>query len=171
MGARGPAPKKAVATRTAKPLHHFDPPADLCSEARRQWDAFWSDSVSSAPTEADRGVLLRWIQCVNRYLLAVETADADPVSTGSMGQVIVSPFYKIADQALAAIERCEAQLGIGSLNRSRLGLAIISEKRSLAEVNAQYGGTSVDDHDEAPRQEAADPRVISITPTSSRLVS
>lgn len=143
---------------TAAPsLSRFDPPTDLCSEARAQWDAFWSDPVSQAPTEADRGVILRWIQCVNRYVLAVETADADPVSVGSMGQTIVSPFYKIAEQALAAIERCEAQMGIGAKNRAALGLAIITEKRSLAEVNAHYREASSANGNEAA--EAVDPRI------------
>jgi P27 family predicted phage terminase small subunit len=133
-----------------------DLPADLCAEAVEQWDAFWADSASSVQTSADRGVLLRWIDAINRYLRTIGEADQQPLVEGSTGQLVENPLYKIADRALGTIERCEKQLGIGALNRAGLGIAVMSGQRSLADMNARYGGG---DNDPATGQIETDPRL------------
>jgi P27 family predicted phage terminase small subunit len=135
-----------------------DCPAGLCDEAAEQWDAFWSDSASSVQTPADRGVLLRWIDAVDRYLRTIGEADREPLVTGSTGQQVENPLYKIADKALGTIERCEKQLGIGALNRAGLGIAVITGQRSLADMNARYGDGGNDDTPDAGQVEA-DPRL------------
>lgn len=127
-----------VATGTE--VERFDPPPDLCGEAVEAWDAYWADRPSLLLTPSARVVLLRWVEALNRYLVTTREADLEPVVTGSTGQLVANPLYKIAEQALRTVETCEKQLGIGSLNASSLGLAAIQERRSLADMNARYGG-------------------------------
>lgn len=131
-----------------------DRPENLCAEATAQWDAFWTDSASSVQTAADRGVLLRWIDAVDRYLRTIGEADQEPLVKGSTGQLVENPLYKIADRALGTIERCEKQLGIGALNRAGLGIAVVTGQRSLADMNARYGGGDSD-----PASIESDPRL------------
>jgi len=137
-----------------------DPPEGLCEESMAQWDAYWDDAASTVQTSADRGVLLRWIDAVDRYLRTVAEADLEPVVSGSTGQPTENPLYKIADRALKTITDCEKQLGIGALNRAGLGIAVLTERRSLADMNSRYGGA---DDGNGPREVEADqedPRVI-----------
>ncbi|HEU4541166.1 MAG TPA: P27 family phage terminase small subunit [Jiangellaceae bacterium] len=134
----------------------FDPPEGLSEPAAKLWEAYWDDAVSSVQTPVDQGVLIRWITEYDRYLRTVSEADEQPLVQGSMGQSVENPLYKIAYRALDAAERCERQMGVGPLYRSNLGIAVIAEQKSLAEMNARYGG---DGGDPDP-VEAADPRVI-----------
>ena len=133
-------------------------PAGLCSEAVAEWESYWSDGVSRAPTAADRDLLVRWITSVSRYWVTTRSADERPLLEGSQGQQVPNPLYKIAERALGAAERCERQLGIGAKNRADLGLAIVSEQRSLAEMNARYEETAGGDSDDSEDQET-DPRL------------
>lgn len=136
-------------------VERFDPPDDLCAEARDAWEAFWADRPALLLTPSARVVLLRWAEALNRYLLTTREADQEPLLTGSTGQQVANPLYRVAEQALRTVEACEKQLGVGSLNASNLGLAAISERRSLADMNARYGGgqrgSSNQEQDEDPR--------------------
>jgi len=148
----------------AVPGGRLEPPDGLLAETLQLWDAYWQDAASGVQTPADRGVLRRWITEYDRYLRLIAEADRSPLTAGSKGQDVANPLYGIADRALAAAERCEKQLGIGALHRSNLGIAVITEQRSLAEMNARYGGGRADSSAdggaiEAP-QSRFDPRVI-----------
>lgn len=134
-----------------------DRPEHLCDEAVEQWEAYWGEAAATVQTLADRGVVLRWIDAVDRYLRLVAEADRAPLLPGSTKQMAENPLYKIADKALGTIERCEKQLGIGALNRAGLGIAVITEQRSLADMNSRYGGAG-DDHG-AEAQAEKDPRL------------
>lgn len=136
-----------------------DAPESLCPEARSQWDAYWDSPAAGIQTAADRGVVLRWIDAVDRYLRTLGEADRRPMVKGSTGQQVVNPLYKIAQDALSTVERAEKQLGIGALNRAGLGIAVINEQRSLQEMNAGYGG-GVDGGDQPTEEE--DPRFVVI---------
>lgn len=143
---------------TAVAGQRFDPPEAVSEEATALWVAYWDDTVASVATPVDRALLLRWITETDRYLRTVAEADRTPLVEGSQGQMVENPLYKIAYRALEVVERCEKQMGVGGLNRSHLGIAVITERRSLAEMNASYGGAS---GSERPSQDAeADPRVI-----------
>ena len=145
--------RQAELTRVAG--ERFDPPDDLCEIAATQWDSYWSDPVSSVQTKADRALLLRWIKNVDRYCRLIEAADGEPLTSNSQGQV-ANPLYAIALKVEASVKADEAQLGIGPKNRSALGIAVISEKRSLADLNRSYGGAG-DDHRDSPTED--DPRL------------
>lgn len=136
------------------------PDAELLPEAQAAWDAYWDDVVATAATPVDRAVLVRWITNYDRYLRLVAEADREPATAGSTGQAIANPLYKIAYQALSVVDACEKQMGVGALNRSNLGVAVITEKRSLADMNARYGGETDGDGDGAAVEARPDPRVI-----------
>lgn len=122
-------------------------------ETRKAWTALWADPVAGALTPADRPVLLRWADALERASRALERADESPIAKGSMGQEVASPYYAIANDALRVAMACEAQLGVGALNRARLGIAIISERISLDEMNARLRRPG-----DAPKR--PDPRVV-----------
>src|SRR6266540_3708784 len=141
---------------TAVAGQRFEPPAGLSDEAMAAWDANWSDTVASVGTPVDRALLLRWVTELDRYLRTVAEADLDPLSTGSTGQVVENPLYKVAYRALDAVERCERQMGVGGLHRSNLGIAVLAERRSLADMDARYG----DRDDGSAELPQPDPRII-----------
>jgi hypothetical protein len=113
-------------------------PAGWRGETVQAWASFWADPVAAALTEVDEVVLLRWADHLDRAAELVAEADLAPVAKGSMGQPVENPRYGIAARSMAVVEKCEAQLGIGALNRARLGIAIISEKAALEDVNRRY---------------------------------
>ncbi|GIH07407.1 hypothetical protein Rhe02_54740 [Rhizocola hellebori] len=141
----------------------MEAPEGLLPEVVELWDAYWRDAASGVQTPADRGVLLRWITEYDRYLRLIAEADKSPLTTGSKGQDVANPLYGLADRALAAAERCEKQLGVGALHRSNLGIAVIAEQRSLADMNSRYGGADAPGEsapEAIPAQARFDPRII-----------
>jgi hypothetical protein len=109
------------------------------ARTRQVWAALWGDPVSSALSLVDRELVVRWITSVDRWIKALASADASPIATGSMGQEVPSPWFAIAKQHLDVAERCEQQLGVGALNRARLGISIVAARRSLEDLNAEIG--------------------------------
>jgi hypothetical protein len=105
---------------------------------RRVWAALWDDPVSSVLALVDREMVIRWITSTDAWITALGKAELEPVSRGSMGQEVPSPFYAIAKQHLDEIEKCEQQLGVGALNRARLGLTITTARRSLDDLNRDF---------------------------------
>lgn len=137
----------------------FDPPEGISGAALEAWDAYWDDAVASVMTPVDKAVLLRWISEMDRYLRLSAEADRKPTVRGSQGQPVENPLYATAYKALAAVQACEKQMGMGALNRSALGIAVITEQKSLQDMNARYGGG--DAHVRTVEVvEGPDPRVI-----------
>lgn len=134
-------------------------PAGLSPEAVRQWDKYWTSTAANVQTDADRGVVMRWIDALDRYLRLIGEADKKPLVLGSTAQLVANPLYAIAEKALATVERAEKQLGIGALNRSSLGIAVITEAKSLADMNARYAEEPDGDDDE----DAEDPRLTVVS--------
>lgn len=130
-----------------------DKPRGWSAEVRTAWEAFWCDPVAQALTEVDQVVLLRWADHLDRAVKQLRLADRKPLDVGSMGQAVTNPRFGVADQALKVVEKCEAQLGIGALNRARLGIAIVTERHSLAALNERYAQNGVPDdgEDDDPR--------------------
>lgn len=136
------------------PLDRPALPRGLLTRTKRQWEAYWNDPVATVQTEVDQALLLRWIANLDRYLRLIEEADQAPLVRNSQGQS-ANPLYAVALKIEASIKADEAQLGIGPLNRSKLGIAVISERRSLADMNSRYAeterGDGRDEDDEDPR--------------------
>jgi hypothetical protein len=139
-------------------VERFDPPEGLCEAAMAAWEAFWVDRQAVLLTPSAKVVLLRWVDALDRYLRTLGDADLSPLVDGSQGQEVLNPLYRVAEQMRATVEACERQLGIGGLNASQLGLAAISEARSLQDMNARYGGSSGDGDQATERDTERDPR-------------
>lgn len=137
-------------------VEKFAPPGGMSPAARAAWDAFWEDRPARLVTPAAKVVLLRWVDALDRYLRTIAEADQSPLVMGSQGQEVLNPLYRVAEQALATVHACERQLGVGGMNAAALGLAAISEARSLADMNARY---TDDRRDSADDGDEADPRL------------
>lgn len=131
------------------------PGASWCEDSVQAWNRFWDDSVAMALTPADEVLVLRWVEALNRYLILSREADRSPTITGSQGQQVLNALYRAADQALKTVQACEKQIGIGPANRASLGIAMITEKRTLADLNSQFREVSYADGDEEQ-----DPRLV-----------
>lgn len=134
------------ASLPAVPLKRFALPRrtddrDYDLRTRRMWKALFDDqALSSVLSPVDRELVIRWAQAVDDHLKALTSARKDPISTGSMGQQVESPHFKIAAQAMSVIVECERQIGIGALNRARLGIAILTEQATLNSLNSGFPG-------------------------------
>ena len=130
----------------AVPLRRFALPRrsdglEYDRRTQRMWAALFADAaLSSVLSPVDRELVIRWAQSVDDWLKALARAHANPISTGSMGQEVASPHFAIAAQAMGVAEKCEAQIGIGALNRARLGIAILAERASLADLASRFDG-------------------------------
>ncbi len=131
------------------------PGASWHEDTVQAWNRFWDDSVAMALTPADEVLVLRWVEALNRYLILSRAADRSPTITGSQGQQVLNALYRAADSALKTVQACEKQIGIGPANRASLGIAMITEKRTLADLNSQFREVSHADSDEEQ-----DPRLI-----------
>lgn len=143
--------QRALDVISGSQVDRFGPPRGVCKAAKDAWEAFWDDRPAALLTPAAKVVLLRWVDALDRYLRTVSAADDEPLVLGSQGQQVINPLYKIAASALTTVEACEKQLGIGGLNAASLGLAAISERRSLQEMNARYGEYGHSDDEPDPR--------------------
>jgi len=146
---------RRTAIAAAETMKRFGLPrrdAGWLPETRKAWQAMWSDPVSSLLSPADRPIVLRWAEALDRAARAYATADADPESEGSMGQVIENPQYGVADKAIKIAQACEAQIGVGALNRARLGLTFTAGQKSMAELNELLAGDEDSDDDDDPRR-------------------
>ena len=134
------------ASLPAVPLSRFPLPRrsdglDYDLRTRRMWKALFDDqALSSVLSPVDRELVIRWAQAVDDHLKALASARERPIATGSMGQEVESPHFKIASQAMGVVVECERQIGIGALNRARLGIAILAERASLADLASRFDG-------------------------------
>lgn len=134
-----------------KRLARFDPPAGLSELSRQTWADYWNDPISDLATPADRSLLIRWIELIERYSFFIGRAMIEPEVRGSTGQKQVNGFFNAANQIEGRIAAIEQQLGIGPKNRAALGIAVLSEQRSLSDMNAEFEDGGEDDDDEDPR--------------------
>jgi hypothetical protein len=112
-------------------------PPDLCSEALKAWNEYWQDVVAGMVRVSDQALTERWIRNMDRYYTLLHLADADPMVAGVVGQTRPNPLYTLAYNIEASIKDDEKQLGIGPLNRVRLGLVLSESRKSLTELNAE----------------------------------
>jgi hypothetical protein len=119
------------------------------------WSAYWGDAIAGLVQPAEIALVERWVRNVDRYRVLMDVADAEPLVEGSMGQMRANPAYDLALKIEAAITRDEAQLGYGPKNRAALGIAVVQQKASLADLNDRYGGGMDGSH----HAEEEDPRL------------
>ena len=115
-------------------------------------EALRNDEVATLLSPVDAPVVLRWLDCMERAAICLRRADREPTVYGGNGQLTEHPSYGTAKAALAEAARCEQQLGVGALNRNKLGVMFAAAVKSLEDLNRGY--TEADDDDEP------DPRAI-----------
>lgn len=130
-------------------------PDGLIPQSQAMWQAYWDDPVSQLCTPIDEWIVVRWITESDRYLRLTAEGDREPLVTGSQGQLVENPAYKIAYRSLGHVEQCEKTLGIGPAHRASLGVTVLAQQKGLAEMNAKYGGV-----DDVESLSSVDPRVI-----------
>jgi P27 family predicted phage terminase small subunit len=123
-------------------------PAKLCQQAVDAWHSYWGDVLSGVMRQSDAPLVLRWVQNLDRYHRLIAEADREPMVSGSTGQPRSNPVYDLAFKIEASIKDDEKQLGIGPLNRLRLGVALSEGAKSLADLNAEADD---DEEDDDPR--------------------
>lgn len=111
----------------------------LSAEALIRWEEFRSSPVAKTLDPTDYLIAIRWIEAVNRSIILIREADEEPIVTGSTGNSIANPLYKIADSQTVIAEKCERQLGIGPKNRADLGVQLVAGKPSLQQMNKDFG--------------------------------
>lgn len=140
--------QKIELTAGGLPETYFPPPASLASDVKDQWEAFWQDPVAQLITPADKGMLVRYFEAVDRQARLLGQAEDEPWIRGSTGQRQANPFFALAMTHEKAIQALEQQLGIGPKNRAALGIAVITERRSLDALNAEFERETDDDEDD-----------------------
>jgi hypothetical protein len=120
-------------------------PRGLCQPAQAAWTGYWGDTVSGVTRESDTALVLRWVRNVDRYHRLIAEADRSPMVAGSTGQQRANPIYDLVLKIEASIKADEQQLGVGPLNRLRLGVAFSESAKSLAELNAEAEDDGADD--------------------------
>ena len=116
---------------------HPDPPAKLCAAAVEAWTAYWTDVIAGVLRPGDAPLVDRWVRNLDRYHRIIGLADKEPVVEGSTGQQKPNGLYDLAFKIEASIKGDEQQLGIGPLNRLRLGVKIAEGAKSLADLTAE----------------------------------
>jgi P27 family predicted phage terminase small subunit len=112
-------------------------PAKLCRQAQDAWRAYWADTVAGVMRLSDTALALRWVANVDRYQRLIAEADREPVVDGHKGQPRPNPLYTLALKIEESVKEDERQLGIGPLNRLRLGVALTETAKSLADLTAE----------------------------------
>jgi P27 family predicted phage terminase small subunit len=104
----------------------------------------WRAALRQCPwlTEGDLPVLERYAElCDERAELSEAVKSVGRVTRGSQGQLVDHPFVSQLRQVETLILRHEQVLGIGSIHRARLGIAVAKaakERGNAEKVIAMY---------------------------------
>jgi hypothetical protein len=120
-------------------------PRGLCRQAQDAWTGYWEDDVSSIVKPSDLVLVHRWVRDLDRYYRLSAEADRQPFVKGSRGQDTYNTAYNLTAKLIASIREDEKQLGIGPLNRLRLGLVYGTATQTLADLTAEITISEEDD--------------------------
>ncbi len=146
-GTRGRFPKpNAVRSRRnviaidggrASPKEIPKPPAGLLARSKELWVSFFESPVASALEPSDMGAVERWVSYVDEWQRVTKTLkQTGLITTGSAGQLRLSPLSDRQLRLEAAIANLESQLGLTLLSRLRLGLLYGRAQLTAADLNA-----------------------------------
>lgn len=107
------------------------PPSGVRASVRALWWEYWADPISQTYSDSDIGLLRRWSETWELYYDALEQFKSCPLTEGSQGQPILSPWHAVLDSSRKAILTFENQLGLSPLSRARLGVQLGEAKKSL----------------------------------------
>jgi hypothetical protein len=146
--------RRAELTVAAGGLERFELPSRRpawLAASRDAWERAWADPIHQAWTAADGTILLEWIDALDRAMRSNRRGDRKPVVVGGNGQVTEHPSYGTATRSAALADKRAQTLGLGALNRERLGFTVGQARKSLAELNAMLNDDA-DDDERDPRR-------------------
>ena len=120
---------------------------------REAWERLHRSEIAQVIQLLDGELLLHWARCIDERERAFRAFTRGRYVEGSRGQPRLSPAWRLYQDLSAEIRQVEQQLGIGGLNRFRLGLTFGQAADAL---NALAGG----DDEEAEFVEIGDVDVI-----------
>ena len=121
------------------------PPGEWLKATRDAWDQYWASGVATmADLSIDDRLLHRWVWCNDELLRAEREFRRERTVIGSKGQPVLSPHWAQITNLQAELAKLEAQLGIGPLNRMRLGIAIGGAADAMSDLD-MFGADDADD--------------------------
>jgi hypothetical protein len=105
-------------------------------DVREAWGELWSSPLAGHFRPIDVPALRRLFGYRSRLLDAIKRFEADPESSGSMGQAVLSPWAAEVHRLEATVQKLEDRFGLTPMSRLRLGVTY-EEGVSLATRNAQ----------------------------------
>lgn len=129
-------------------------PKGLGKPGKLIWRRYWSSAVASAIELAADGYLVeRYARLVDELETVYPEFQRERLITGSMGQLVMNPLGKYVQELQAQMRTLETQLGIGPLNRMRLGVAIGESTLTADKLNERLDRRRGDEDERTVRPE------------------
>jgi hypothetical protein len=118
------------------------------------WEFLFSSELADIIQPLDGALLKHWITCIEERDRAMSLFREQRFVSGSRGQTRLTPAWKLVQDLSVEIRQAEAQLGIGGLNRFKLGLTM---GQAAAALNSSYG-----DYDDVETVTVDEPGMIDV---------
>ena len=121
------------------------PPVGLRKYGREAWAAFWTSDVSGAiDMAADREDLEHWARSVDERARLWPLAMKEPLTRGSMGQLVPNPLFNVIDRLTRDIDRLSDRFGMNPAARFRLQFTVSEAGKSANELLRMLTESSMD---------------------------
>lgn len=112
--------------------------ADLAwrDDVREAWAELWSSPLAGHFRPTDVPALRRLFDYRHQLIEAGERYAEEPMTVGSMGQPVLSPWAAEVHRLEATVQKLEDRFGLTPMSRLRLGVTY-EEGVSLAQRNSQ----------------------------------
>jgi hypothetical protein len=145
-----------------RPIPPLPKPASgrLLQVTKNAWVEFWSSQISTiVDARSDAPALRRLFLLYDERERALRAYQAERMTEGSMGQMVVNPFAKEVASLDARIVVLEDRFGLTPHARLKLGVTFGDAARSLSDMNRTLADALADedDFDDDPRFPARSP--------------
>lgn len=128
------------------------PSGSWLKATRETWEFLFQSELADIIQPLDGALLKHWITCIDERDRAMTKFRRERFVDGSRGQPRLSPAWKLVQDLSVEIRQAEQQLGIGGLNRFRLGVTMGQAAAAL----------NFDDDDEIETVTVDEPGVIDV---------
>lgn len=128
-------------------------PPGLLKATRDWWSEFWnSDLAAATGAETDLPALRRLASLYDERERAYRAIQrGDRLVTGSKGQEVLNPLYRVIASLDAEIRNLEDRFGLTPLARLRLGITLTDAQKGLEDLNARLAADAAPEDFEDPR--------------------
>lgn len=132
-------------------------PDNLLPETREIWESFFRSPLAGAVDETHLPALERLFSLIDERERAYRAIQAtERIVTGSTGQPVLNPLYKLIQSFDVEIRNLEDRFGLNPKAGLSLGVQLGEAKKTLDDLNRALD-------DEAEEQ---DPRIVAIEPAA-----